>query len=549
MRPEPGVIDRVPELGPDRLPVGLPSDYGIPTLGYDYLAWGEEFLAQPDGDAVGDAWRYSDAQARWNLWWYAVDEFGRFLFTRGQVVLAKGSGKSPQAAADAATNLCGPVQFDGFDAEGEAVGRPAASPLVQLAAVSQDQTDNTMSLVISMLERGSASEVVEGLDAGMTRIKVRGGKLVPVTASPNSREGGRSTYAVLDETHHWMRANGGIELARTVRRNLAKMKGRSIETTNSWIPGLGSVAESTGEAAELMAEGRTAHRRLLQWHRQAPAETVIGDLDSLREGLQYVYGICPWIGDEGVDRFIEEIQDPNTPVEQARRFYLNQIVTASDQLIAPTEWDPLACQETLQDGDEITLGFDGGRTDDATVLVACRVSDRLFQPIGIWERPLEWDENVHGQWEVDKSAVDGVVRATMAKYRVSAFLADPALWESYIDQWSADYRSDLLVKASPQSHVKFYMGSSHLKEVTLGNERLMSAIADGLVKHTGDAHLRRHVMNARRRPNQFGVSFGKDVRRTSRKNDAYSGMLLADMARAKVLESGKRRGSRKVVVL
>ena len=36
-------------------------------------------------------------------------------------------------------------------------------------------------------------------------------------------------------------------------------------------------------------------------------------------------------------------------------------------------------------GERITIGFDGARTGDATALVACRVSDGLLQPLGVWE--------------------------------------------------------------------------------------------------------------------------------------------------------------------
>lgn len=36
-------------LATDGLPAGMPSGYGIPTLGWGVLAWAEEFLAQPDG--------------------------------------------------------------------------------------------------------------------------------------------------------------------------------------------------------------------------------------------------------------------------------------------------------------------------------------------------------------------------------------------------------------------------------------------------------------------------------------------------------------------
>lgn len=85
---------RLPLLAPDGLPVGLPGDYRIATLGYEVLAWAEEYLAQPDGLLAGEPWRWTDTQARIVLWWYAVDPQGRWAFRRAQIVLPKGSGKA-----------------------------------------------------------------------------------------------------------------------------------------------------------------------------------------------------------------------------------------------------------------------------------------------------------------------------------------------------------------------------------------------------------------------------------------------------------------------
>ena len=49
------------------------------TLGWQLLDWTYEYLRQPDGEKAGDNWRFTDEQARFWLWWYAVDDAGRFL--------------------------------------------------------------------------------------------------------------------------------------------------------------------------------------------------------------------------------------------------------------------------------------------------------------------------------------------------------------------------------------------------------------------------------------------------------------------------------------
>lgn len=520
-------------LGPDGFPVGWPEDHGLTTLGWGVLQWGHEFLAQPDGEQAGLPWDWTRLQARFLAWWYAVDAQGKFLFDRSQVVLPKGSGKSPLAAAMGSCALGAPVLFDGFDASGQAVGRPQPSPWVQLAAVSEDQTSNTMSLVIAMLRDGTAGESIAGLDLGLTRIFTANGKLEPVTASAPSREGQRLTDAVIDEPHLWLPSNGGLRLAATIRRNLGKMKGRSVETTNTWRDGEDSVAEATSRAADLAREGKTRTTRILRMHPRATVPDLT-DETLLRSELGVLYADAPWID---LDRIVAEIYDPNTDPGDARRFYLNEVTSADDALVTASQWDQCKVDDQLAEQDIVTLGFDGGRTDDATALVACRVTDRLFEPLGVWEQPTGRTD-----WEVDRDLVNEAVHGAFLRFKVVGFYGDVALWESYIDSWSNKYRNRLKVKASTNSAVGWDM-RSRLQLATRGTERLAAAIRDGQVRHGGDVVLRRHVLNVRRRPNRYGISFGKESRESPNKVDAFAAAQLADMARHDLLEGGYKPSS------
>jgi hypothetical protein len=530
-----------PPLAPDGLPVGMPDAYGIATLGWDVLAWAEEFLAQPDGEAAGDQWRWTNTQARILAWWYTVDRHGKWLYRRAQIVLPKGSGKSPLAAAVCCCELAGPVVFDGFDATGNAVGRSHASPHVQLAAVSEAQTDNTMSLVIPMLKEGRAAEEISGLDVGRTRVLTRNGKLEPVTASASSREGQRATSAVLDETHTWTPNLGGHRLAGVLRRNLGKMGGRSIETTNAWEPGQESVAELTSTYADKIAEQLASGNRhvldegLMRFH---PKATVLelSDLGSLRSGLEQLYCDAPWID---IDRIIAEVLDPATHPADARRFYLNAVVTAEDALISAEEWDSCRLDDTLEPGDEVTLGFDGSKNDDSSVLVAMRVSDRFATVLGAIEKP----DNASRDWEVDREFFDGLVQRAFEEYKVVGFYSDVAHFESYVDKWSAEHGSGLKAQASPRSAVGWDM-RGRLQLNTLATERLVAGIQDGSLRHDGGSLLRRHVLNARRRPNKWGISFGKERRDSPRKVDAFAALQLADMARADVVTQTTKKPPR-----
>ncbi|MEU5259011.1 hypothetical protein [Amycolatopsis sp. NPDC021455] len=59
------------------------------TLGWQVLGWTADWLQHGDGRP----WRYTDEQARLTLWWYAIDDTGRFLYREGVVQRLKGWGK------------------------------------------------------------------------------------------------------------------------------------------------------------------------------------------------------------------------------------------------------------------------------------------------------------------------------------------------------------------------------------------------------------------------------------------------------------------------
>jgi phage terminase large subunit-like protein len=516
----------------DGLPDGWPQDHGVPTIGPDVLAWAETELVQPDGDMAGEPWQWRESQARFVCWWFAVDDTGDWLFRRGQIVLPKGTGKSPLAAALSCCELAGPVKFAGWDA-GEPVARPHPSPWVQLAAVSQDQTDNTMSLVLAML-RGPAERSIRGLDAGITRVRTRSGVLQPVTASAPSREGQRTTAAILDETHLWTSQNGGQRLAATIRRNLAKMSGRSLETTNTWQPGMGSVAESTAEYADKVRAGVVRDSGVLRWHPMADVEDL-SDEPTLRAALAGLYADAPWVD---LDRIVAEVYDLGTHPSDARRYYLNQVATSDDAWLAQHEWAARAdLSKVVTDTDAITLGFDGSRSrsrgiTDATALIGCRVSDGHLFEIAVWEQP---EGAGAGTWQVPTTLVDAAVRSTFERFNVVGFYADPAKWETFVASWEASYGKRLRIKATRDHPIEWWMTGGRSGLIVRALEQFHSAVVDGDMTHDGAFALSRHVLNARRRPTTSGIQIAKEHPDSHRKIDAAVAAVLAWQARLDAL--------------
>jgi hypothetical protein len=391
--------------------------------------------------------------------------------------MSKGWGKSPLAGGIAITELAGPVVFDGWDADGEPVGRPwgtgdSPPPLVQIAAVSEDQTDNTYGAIFQMLSarQGKVAESI-GVDAGRTRLYLTGrpGELHPVTASAGSREGQRVTFAVLDETHLWKRQNGGVRLADTIRRNAAKMGGRTFETTNAPVLGEKSVAEKSGSDVERGFSG------ILHYARR-PKDEPQPDWtdDQLLDALDVSYGDAHWI-DRG--RLLKEIRDPSTQWDDALRFYFNVRAAGTGKAVDPRVWDTLAKPREVAPQTEIGLGFDGSISLDETWLVGCTRDGYSFT-IGRWHRPPD-----ELDWTVPRSEVMAKVEWAMGYYRVGRFLFDPPKWWTEGEQWQERWGKEIVEPLDTNQPRRFAPAV----------DRWLTAIREGTHTHDGDPVRADHV--------------------------------------------------------
>lgn len=518
----------------------------FPSLGPQIVEHIEEYLCHGPGDVVGEPIELDDEFYAFIVKAYRLDpETGRRMYRRAFLSRAKGRAKSELAGMLVVAEALFPVRLAGWDARGEPVGRPVRSPFIRCLATEEGQSGNTYDNVSTMLEYlvENHGDDFPGIDIGKSAqtssrivLHQQRGEITPSTASSAAKDGGKETFAVFDETHLYVLP----ELRRmhgTVRRNLRKRKEAEpwcLETSTMYEPGQDSVAEATHTYYKAIKEGRVRDgdaAGLLFDHRQAPDGTDLTDRAALLAGLRAAYGpAADWMDLDGI---VAEIWDPQSAPSDSRRYWLNQPVAAEDALLDPAEWAKNASVERLQDGDDIVLGFDGGKTDDATALIAMRVPDRFVQPLGIWERP---DGPLAKGWEVDRRQVSEMVAHAFGRWRVRAFFADVKLWESYIDEWADTYRDELVVRASPKAAVGWDMRGRQ-QELTLATEALVQAIRDGKLPHSDHQTLNRHVGNARRRPNRWGVSFGKESRESPKKVDGFAAMQLADMARRSLLAS------------
>lgn len=524
------------------------------TLGWGILNWWATYVKTPGGEHAGEAFMPTLEQARWVLWWYAVDPTGRYAYRNGVFRRMKGHGKDPLAAALALAELCGPVAFSHFDDDGEPVGKPRHAAWVQIVAVSQEQTKNTMSLFPVMVAAKLKADY--GLEVNKTIIySERGGRIEAVTSSPHSMEGNRPTLVIRNETQWWVESNDGHDLAGVIEGNVTKIPGaRILSICNAHIPGDDSVAERDYDAWQSVQSGQAVDVGTLYDALEAPADTPVSEIPSekedpegysaglvkLREGIEIARGDSVWLP---VEAIIESVLDIRNPVTESRRKFLNQVNASEDSWIAPYEWDAIIDPDArLEPGDRVTLGFDGSKSNDWTALVACRVEDGCVFLIKAWN-PAKYPNE-----EVPREDVDATVRSMFERYDVVAFRADVKEFEAYVDQWGRDFKKRLKVDASPNNPVAFDM-RGNTKVFAMDCERFLDCVLEGEVVHDGNLTLRQHVLNARRYPTQFdAISIRKASKDSSRKIDSAVCAVLAFGARQKFLMSKKNR-SRKAVVL
>lgn len=502
------------------------------TLGWQVLGWTSEYLRLPDGPDAGSPWVYTDEQARFVLWWFAIDETGRFIYRSGMLRRVKGWGKDPLGATLCGVELVGPSRFGGFDAAGEPVAIPHPAAWVLTAAVAKDQTRNTMTLFPALFTDAALDEY--RIDLGKEILYANGGRarMDAVTSSPRALEGPRATFTLKNETQNWLANNDGHAMSAVIARNLTKARGgdaRSLSIANAHEPGEDSDAEHDWETWQAIEQKRTRATGFLYDSIEAPASLDMADELQLRAGLIAARGDSDWLD---LDRHVEEIYDPRNSPATSRRFYWNQLTAPEDAWVAPIEWDRLALLEmTVEHGEAIALGGDWSKTDDWSALMGCRISDGFVFKIGIWD-PADYNG------ETPRELIDDIVQTTFECYQVVAYFSDLHPFESYVDKWAQLFGKQLRVKASEKHPIAWDM-RGRKKDTTIETERLHSDIVEQAFRHDGDPTVRQHFHNARRRPNNFGIAVAKEHRMSQRKIDAVPAVMLARTARRLAL--GKQR--------
>lgn len=445
----------------------------FPTLGYEVASFIEDACAIPDGDHQGDPFILTDEMLRFLLWFYRLHpETGAWHFARGgQLVRPQKWGKGPFSAAWVCAEAQGPVRFDGWNDDGEPVGKPWPTPWIQVTAVSEDQTDNVWRALVPMVELGDLRADMP--DTGETRINLPGGgRIEPVTSSARSRLGQRITAAVQDETHSWVERNGGRKLADNQRRNLAGMGGRFLETSNAWDPTERSVAQMTSDSP------MGVHVDYPQ-----PLSGSVRNKRERRKVLKAVYGDSWWVDIDRIDLEVEALlaHDP----AQAERFFLNRAQAGESLAFDAARWAELAKPGLQVPGSAlIVIGVDGARFVDSLGLVATEVETGHQWPLGIWERPEHADDD----YEHPDDEIDGTMIEAFKLYDPWRVYIDPQWIEHLVDRWQGRWGEKRIIP--------WY--TNRPRQIAFAVRAYRSAQTGGDLSHDGDDVLTRHIANARK---------------------------------------------------
>ncbi len=503
----------------------------FPSLGYVVAEWIEAHCCHGVGDVQGQSITLDREWLRFLVHAYRINpETGYRVYDEAMCSRAKGRAKSELAALIALAEAFGPVRFDGWDSDGQPVGRPVTSPLLKCLATEESQAGNTFENIAFIAAEWGPDvhpEVYGGVkgarqyQSATALYLPHGGEIRASTAGSASKDGGKETFVVADETHLYvlreLKAMYG-----TVRRNLGKRKIAQpwmLQTTTAYRPGEQSIAEETLTA---WRKGDLSPAVLVD-HREARGRVDLDDESHTLAQLRHVYGeAAAWMD---LHRIYREMRDPRSCPDDATaaRYYLNRAMAGADAWIAKDVVERQVRRETIAPGESVALGFDGSLNDDSTVLMASRMSDGFLFPVGIWSKPSGPEG---AWWAVPRADVLATVREAFARYDVTRLYADPHEWRSDIDGLAEEFGE----RVTPWPTNKDVRMAAAL-------DRLHADLVTGEVWHSGDPLVIEHFANAYVRRKGGHRLVRKEHDSSNRKIDAVVGAALAYEARADALSA------------
>lgn len=536
-------------------PVPRPA-YQLPhpkrTLGYFLADWLAEHAVVPDGDRAGEPFEPTIDHKVFLANHYRIrpdakrgERAAAFAYRRSAWIAAQKVGKSPGIAGHALIEFVGPSLFDGFAhggelyrcidhgcgcgweyeyAPGEPMGRPWATPRIQLAAVVEDQVENTWGALIPMIDQGPLANVIPKTGEAFIRHPSgnRDSRIEIVTSKADSKLGARISAAFPDESGLYTDSNNMRKFCRTLLRGLGGMGGRMVESSNPPDP-----AESSWLQKDTMEAGLDD---IYVHHFPPPAHLDFFDDEQRQQIFRYNYQFSPWVDLRTIESNAVDLMRENPG--EAERFYGNRVVAGKDYWIKQTTWDQRHEPVKVRPRTKITLGFDGSDTNDWSGFRASTLDYHQFTPTyHNGTRPTIWDPR---KWDgkVPRLEVDAALADIMNQYDVVRAYFDPFGWRTEMAEWTVKY-GDRIVE----------FATNRLNQMWERLEAFRTAVLepDSGFSHDGDPIVSTHIRNAvERAVGGFGKYYVVKASE-DQKIDLTMSSVLAHAAAEDAVKSGARK--------
>lgn len=512
-------------------------DGHVCSLGYEVLDWIHAYCCHGPGDVQGEPLDYDDEIRDFIIECYRLDpNTGRRVYREAILSRPKGRAKSEIAGMVVCAEALGPVRFDGWSADGQPIGRPVKSPLIKCLATEESQAGNTFENAAFVLGEWGPDEHPE-VFAGVGGVRrhqsataiylPNGGEVRASTSGSASKDGGKETFVVPDESHLYVLPELRSMYA-TVMRNLGKRKLAdpwALQTTTAYRPGEESIAE---QKLTSWRKG-TLDASVYVNHREAQGRIDILDRERTLKQLRAVYGpaMDPEFGWMEAERVYQDMLDPTVCRDEAEaaRYYLNRPMSGQDAWIAKAIHERQAKPGVkVARGEHVALGFDGSLNDDTTVLRGCRMSDGFLFKVGAWAKP---DGPAGEGWQVPRSEVLDAIREAFKTYSVTRLYADPHEWRSDIESLAEEFPKRV-IEWPTSSYVRMHEAL----------DRLHTGLKTGDLWHDDDPLAAEHYGNAYKAKRGRLILVRKETPNSSRKIDSVVGDALALEARADAIAGG-----------
>jgi hypothetical protein len=483
--------------------------------------WIERHCVVPDGFRKGAPFELYDYQLRYLAAFYLVKGTTRwdqsnpvlgpaFVYRRGLLIGPQKVGKGPHTAGHVCLEGVGPALFAGWAGEddgyvcadwgcrcgweypyepGEPMGMPWPTPLIQITAFSEEQTDNIYDALRPMIDEGPLHDVIPKTGEEFIRLP-GGGRIDTVTSSAQSRLGQRVTFVPQDEVGIWTPQNKMTKVADTQYRGLAGMGGRASLTSNAYDPSEKSIAQRENESS-----ARDVYRQFDQPPRnlsyrnkrdRAKIHRVVYPRDTWRENGGHV-------DLNAIEAEAADLLEHDEP--QAKRFFGNIITRSAGHAVDPHRWAELTdASRVVADGERVGIGFDGSISEDATALVGCTADGHLFVPTH-WvdgeERPTIWlrPEKAPKGWKMPRLEIERAVQAVFARYDVGRWFGDPPKWQTEQERWAEEHGEEVVL----------FLDTNQPKRMSMTCDRFTTALGkagdvDRDMTHDGNPLLEAHIV-------------------------------------------------------